>query len=44
MKFEKNGLRISEEKLFKGMDGQTDNGRQVITIAHPDPSSSAQVN
>ena len=31
---------VTEEKSFKGVDGPwTDNGRQVITIAHPEPCS-----
>ena len=33
------GPGVTEEKLFKGVDGQTDNGWQVITIAHPEPCS-----
>ena len=39
MKFEKIGTRVSE-KLFKIVEGRMttdDNGRQVITIAHPEP-------
>ena len=41
MKFEENWPRYSEEKSFKGVDGRTttDDGRQVITIAHPEPSA-----
>ena len=42
-----NGLGVSEEKLFKGIDGRTmddgrtDDGQGVITIANPEPSSQA---
>ena len=31
------GTGVSEEKLFKGVDGQMDVGQQVITIAHLKP-------
>ena len=41
IKFEENGPGDLEEKSFKGVngrtDGQTDDGRRVITIAHPEP-------
>ena len=31
---------FSEEKSFKGLDGRTDDdGRQVITLAHLEPSA-----
>ena len=34
------GLGVSEEKSFKGVYGRrTDDGRQVITIAHPEPKA-----
>ena len=43
MKFEQNCSAASEEKSFENvngwMDGRTDNGRKVITIAHPEHSS-----
>ena len=44
MKFEEIWPRVSEEKLFKGVDGQTDRQTDgqtdgVITIAHPEPSA-----
>ena len=29
----------SEENLFKDVDRRTDDGRRVITIAHPEPSA-----
>ena len=37
------GPGVSEEKLFKEVDGWTmmDNGRQVIRITHPEPSDQA---
>ena len=39
MKFEQNCLRASEEKSFENANGRThgrtDDGRKVITIAHP---------
>ena len=41
MKFKKIGTGVSE-KFFKGVEGRMttdDNGRQVITIAHPEPSA-----
>ena len=43
----KTGLRVSEEMLFKGVDGRrtegrTDDGRRVITIAHPEPLAQAR--
>ena len=31
------GPGVLEEKSFKGVYGRTDDGRQVITIAHPEP-------
>ena len=31
------GPGVSEEKSFKDVDGQTDDGRRVIIIAHPEP-------
>ena len=37
MKFEQNGSRASEEKLFENVNGRTDR-RKVITIAHPEHS------
>ena len=47
MKFEQNWLRGSEEKSFENVNGWThgrtdawtDDGRKVITIAHPEHSS-----
>ena len=34
------GPGVSEEKSFEGVDGrQTDDGRQMITITHPQPSA-----
>ena len=48
MKFEQNGSAASEEKYeFENVngrtdgrkDGQTDDGREMITIAHPEHSS-----
>ena len=39
MKFEEIGPWFSAEKSFKGVDTQRmDDGQQVITIAHPEPS------
>ena len=36
------GPGVSEEKSFKGVYGRwTDDGRQVITRAHPEPSAQA---
>ena len=40
VKFEKkNDPGVSEEKSFKDVDARTDDGRRVITIAHPEPSA-----
>ena len=41
LSLKKTGPGVSEEMPFKGMDGlrSTDDGRQVITIAHPEPST-----
>ena len=41
------GLGVSEEILFKGVEGrrtkgQTEDGRRVITIAHPEPLAQAR--
>ena len=30
-------IGVSEEKSFKGVNGQVDNRRRVITIVHPEP-------
>ena len=36
----KTGPGVSDEKSFNGVYGQTDDdGRQVITTAHPEPSA-----
>ena len=41
IKFEEIGSGISEEKSFKGVNGrteeQTDDGRRMIKISHPEP-------
>ena len=41
VKFEEMWPGVSEDKSFKGVnrqtDGQTDDGRRVITTAHPEP-------
>ena len=43
MKFERNWLSGFREKSFENVngrtDGRTDDGRKVITIAHPEQSS-----
>ena len=40
VKIEENWPRVTEEKSFKVVGGRTDDdGRQVITIAHPEPCS-----
>ena len=41
--FAENWLGVSEEKSFKGVNGRMD-GRQVITIADPDPSANVSQN
>ena len=33
------GSAASEEKSFENVNGRTDDGRKVITIAHPEQSS-----
>ena len=36
----KTGQEVSDEKLFKCVDGRmTGDGRRIITIAHPEPSA-----
>ena len=40
LSLKKIGPGVSEEKSFKDVDGRrTDDGRQVITIVHPEPSA-----
>ena len=39
MKLSKIGSAASEEKSFENVNGRSDDGRKVITIAHPEQSS-----
>ena len=39
MKFEQSWLSASEEKSFENVNRWTDDGRKVITTAHPEHSS-----
>ena len=39
MNLSKIGSAASEEKSFENVNGRTDDGRKVITIAHPEHSS-----
>ena len=44
MELKKLGPGVSEEKSFKGVDGRTDgqrtdDGRQLITVTHPETSA-----
>ena len=39
MKFEEHWPRGFRKELFKGVDGRMDDGWQVITTGHPEPSA-----